>query len=62
VLEFVLTQPELPELEPIEEDQQKDVSEPSVKKKKVTLVARTKFLWKRRAFTSKSPPIFPEVN
>jgi hypothetical protein len=62
VLEDVLTQSDLPELEPIEEDQQKDVSGPNVKNKKVTLVARTEFLWERRAFASKSPPIFPEVN
>jgi hypothetical protein len=62
VLEDILAQPELPELEAIEEDQQEDVSGPDPKKKKVTRTARTEFLWERRDFASKSPPIFPEAN
>jgi hypothetical protein len=57
VLEELLAQPELPDLEPLEEP---ELSKPVGKRKKVTKVTRTDFRWEARSFHSKSPPLFPE--
>jgi hypothetical protein len=56
VLEDLITQPELPDLEP------EDTATPVAKRMKKA--ARNVFLWEetRRSFTSKEPTIFPEPN